>query len=98
MKRSRLVEALALAIALSPGFACAADAPVLPGVEVNALRDPVEKSYRKIVRGMDLFERRHSLAPNATLRFKLLPRSRDTVMQGITLTIASDNVAIPVPV
>jgi hypothetical protein len=47
---------------------------------------------------MDLFEERHALAPNAALRFKLLPRSRDTNMQGITLTIAGDRVSIPVPV
>jgi hypothetical protein len=68
----------------------------LPPVEVSALRDPVEKSYRKIVRGMDLFERRHSLAPAASLRFKLLPRNRDTNMQNISLAIVGDRVAIPV--
>src|SRR4051812_33959245 len=75
-----------------------ANDPVLAPVEVNALRDPVEKSYRKIMRGMDLFEQRHSVAPNASLRFKLLPRSRETNMQGITLTIVSERVEIPVPV
>jgi len=47
---------------------------------------------------MDLFEQRHSLAPNAPLRFKLLPRSRDTNMQGIALSIVGDRVTIPVPV
>lgn len=71
---------------------------VLPAVESRALRDPVEKSYRKIVRGMDLFEQRHSLAPNAPLRFKLLPRRRDTDMRNIELTVVSDNVTLPVPV
>jgi hypothetical protein len=87
--------------------ACAAQPPhttgeppvtVLPPVESRALRDPVEKSYRKIVRGMDLFERRRSLAPHAALRFKLLPRSREANMQGITLTIVSEHLAIPVPI
>jgi hypothetical protein len=67
-------------------------------VEVSALRDPVEKSYRKIVRGMDLFEQRRSLAPNASLRFKLLPRSRDTSMEAIALSVVGDSVNIPVPV
>ena len=71
----------------------------LPPVEVSALRDPVEKSYRKIVRGMDLFEQRRAIfAPGASLRFKLLPRHRDTNMQGIALSIVSDRVNIPVPV
>ena len=70
----------------------------LPPVHVAAPRDPVEKSYRKIVRGMDVFEQRHSLAPDAALRFKLLPRDRNTNMQGITLTIAGDRISIPVQV
>jgi hypothetical protein len=96
-----------LAIVLTSGNVCAADpqgqtrapaAAALPPVEVSALRDPVEKSYRKIVRGMDLFEQRRSLAPNAALRFKLLPRSRNANMEGIELNIVSENVTIPVPI
>ena len=47
---------------------------------------------------MDLFERRHALAPNASLRFKLLPRRRETNMEGIALTIVGERLAIPVPV
>jgi hypothetical protein len=70
----------------------------LPAVEVSALRDPVEKSYRRIVRGMDVFEQRHGLAPSASLRFQLLPRTRDTRMEDIALSIVSDTVNIPVRV
>ena len=99
--------AMAVALALISIDAPAADrhdssrpaaAAALPPVEVNALRDPVEKSYRKIVRGMDLFERRRSLAPDAPLRFKLLPRSRETRMEAIVLNIVGETVNIPVPV
>jgi hypothetical protein len=108
MTLSRLTgAAMQFAIMLTCGTVCAADsqgkssAPVttvLPPVHVDALRDPVEKSYRKIVKGMDLFEQKRSLAPNASLRFKLLPRHRDTNLQGITLNIVGDTVTIPVPV
>ena len=108
MRSSRLASAATqLAIMLTCGTVCAADpqaetgaaaTAVLPTVEARALRDPVEKSYRKIVKGMDLFERRHSLAPNASLRFKLLPRSRDTDMRGIALSIVGETVTIPVAV
>jgi hypothetical protein len=106
MKLSLTVAAMQLAVMLNFGNACAADrvekpapapAAALPPVEVRELRDPVEKSYRKIVRGMDLFEQRRSLAPNATLRFKLVPRNRDTNMQGVALSITGDTVMIPVP-
>jgi hypothetical protein len=99
--------AMSFAVALGSGNPVAADAQegigraaprALPPVEVTALRDPVEKSYRKIVKGMDLFEQRRNLAPHASLRFKLLPRRPDTDMEGIALRIVGDSVAIPVPV
>lgn len=70
----------------------------LPPVEVSALRDPVEKSYRRIVEGMDVFEGRRELAPAAPLRFKLLPRRRDTRMEGVALAIVGDAVHVPVDV
>jgi hypothetical protein len=70
----------------------------LPGVTVRATRDPVDKSYRKMVKGMDLFVAKHSLAPAATLRYKLLPRQHDTNMDGIALNVVGDTVTISVPV
>jgi hypothetical protein len=38
------------------------------------------------------------MAPNALLRFKLLPRQHDTRMDGIKLEILGDSFTIPVPV
>ena len=74
---------------------------VLPSVTVTAKanRDPVEKSYRKMVRGMDLFEQqRQGIAPNASLRFKLLPRKRDTDMNSVEIDVFGSNVDFSVPV
>lgn len=62
------------------------------------MRDPVDKSYRKMLQGMELFEQKRGMAPGASLRYKLLPRQRDTNMDGIELNIAGDTVIIPVPV
>src|SRR3954468_7710567 len=72
----------------------------LPPVTVTAspTRGAVEKSYRKMIAGMDLFERLHGMAPAASLRFKLLPRKRDTDMEHINLEILGDTIAIPVRV
>ena len=70
----------------------------IPSVTVSATRDPVDKSYRRMIKGMDRFEREHALAPNATLRFTLLPRISKTKMTGITLRVVGDNITIPVPV
>ena len=69
----------------------------LDGVTVTALRNPVDKSYRRMVAGMELFEeKRRYLAPAATLRFKLLPRKRDTDMEHIDLKIVGDSFVTPV--
>lgn len=71
-------------------------APVTISAKAN--RDPVEKSYRKMIRGMDLFEREHSLAPGASLRYKLLPRRRETDMNSIEIEIMGTSVDLLVPV
>ncbi len=75
-------------------------APALPSVTITAkaLRDPVEKSYRRMVSGMDLFQRRQALAPQAPLRFKLLPRHHDTDMRNIRLDVVGSSVETRVPV
>lgn len=59
-----------LALAVSTSWA----ADDTMSIEVTAIKNPVDKSYRKMVKGMDLFERDHSLAPAASLRYKLLQR------------------------
>ena len=67
-------------------------------VTVQSTRDPVDKSYRKMIRGMERFERERAMAPNAPLRFQLLPRLPAVDMRGITLRVAGNSVSVPVPV
>jgi hypothetical protein len=99
------------AIQLSLLFACAGlcvdataqqdkSGPALPSVTISAKanRDPVEKSYRKMIRGMDLFEKQHSMSPNGVLRFKLLPRKRETDLDGIVLEVIGSNIDFKVPI
>ncbi|CDG85348.1 hypothetical protein [Janthinobacterium agaricidamnosum] len=69
----------------------------IPTVTVQSTRDPVDKSYRKMVKGMDRFERDHAYAPNASLRFRLLPRQPGIDMHGIALKIVGDTLSVPVP-
>ncbi len=58
----------------------------------------MEKSYRKMLRGMDLFERQHGMAPKALLRFKLLPRRHDTDINDVVLEVVGPTVETPVPI
>ncbi|MDB5755865.1 MAG: hypothetical protein JWR56_2293 [Massilia sp.] len=100
-KLSHLTAAVALAACwAAPAFAQTPPPPAapIPSVTVSTTRDPVDKSYRKMIKGMDRFEREHALAPAATLRFHLLPRLSTAKMTGITLRVAGDNVTLPVPV
>ncbi len=67
-------------------------------VHVTTVRDPVSKSYRKMVEGMDLFEAKHALAPQAELKFRLLPRKRDTRMEDVRLEVVGDDFQKPLKV
>lgn len=68
-------------------------------VTVTGMSNPVEKSYRKMVRGMDHFDRaRAALAPNASLRFKLLPRKPGTDIDHIVLKVIGDTFAYQLPI
>jgi hypothetical protein len=66
-------------------------------VRVSGLRNPVDKSYRKMVNGMALFERLHARAPDASLRYRLWPRKPDTDLRGVALRIVGDSFERPVP-
>ncbi len=91
------------------GVACAACAvwPVahaqktaqqaVPTVTVPGTRDPVDKSYRKMIKGMNRFQRDHALAPDASLRFRLLPRQKELDMRSVSLKIVGDKLSLPVP-
>lgn len=66
-------------------------------VEVQGLTDPDAHAYRKMIRGMDAFERYRRLAPAAQLRYRLIPRLRGVRTDGVTVTVQGDHVKLPVP-
>ena len=104
MQRTLLTRAAVLIALASACIAVGAQekkpAGALPPVTVTAAaQDPVEKSYRKMVQGMDLFERlRPSMAPNAVLRFKLLPRRHSTDLAHVLLEVVGSSFAYEVPI
>ncbi|MBC7648271.1 MAG: hypothetical protein H7197_04035, partial [Vitreoscilla sp.] len=94
--------ALLALLAMMGAVASAQDKPgaALPSVTIaaKANRDPVEKSYRKMVRGMDLFNAERSMSPNGVLRFKLLPRRPETDMKSIAMEVIGSTVAFEVAI
>jgi hypothetical protein len=93
----RSLVVLEFAVAAVAAATAAAQEPAAT-VRVSTTRDPVDKSYRKMIKGMERFEREHAFAPAAPLRFHLLPRTPDLRMDGITLRVAGDTVSVPVPI
>jgi hypothetical protein len=91
---------IALTSLAGPALASAQQAQSGPPqtVTVTSTRDPVDKSYRKMISGMERFQREHALAPQAVLRFHLLPRTPGVDMRGITLRVLGDHIAVPVQV
>jgi len=92
---------LVCACLLLAGAAHAQGAPsggTLPSMTISgkATPDPVEKSYRAMVRGMDLFEREKARAPKAALRFKVLPRKQDVSLSNLDLYVLGRTLEIPV--
>lgn len=71
------------------------DAP-MQVVQVEGLRDPDEQSYRRMIKGMDAFEKYHGLAPDALLRYRLIPRLPGVQAAGTRLSIQSDKITLPV--
>lgn len=65
-------------------------------VQVTALRDADEKRYRKIFKGMKIFEENHRLAPAAALRFRLYPRSKDASFDGLVVKLSGEKTNIDV--
>lgn len=94
--RRVMSRAVLLALAALCGPVQAGNDP--DAVEITALRHPVDKSYRKMVQGMELFERRHALAPHATLRYKLLPRKRSADLRNLEVEIVGKTFDLPVEV
>lgn len=87
-------HAAAFPTAQNPAAAQAQSA--VPVVEVAGLRDVDEKSYRRIFKGMQVFEENHQLAPAASLRFRLYLRSRNASFAGLRVKLSGDKTDIPI--
>lgn len=101
LERIRRPRLAVWALALLTGSGAALAQDTLPPVTVSAAGSPpaVEKSYRRMWDAMDLFERRRAeLAPQAQLRFQLLPRKPGVSVDDVDLHVLGRSLAIPVPV
>ncbi len=87
---------LTLAGAAATGGQVAAD-PAMPVVRIDGVSDPDRQSYRRMVKGMDAFDKYRALAPDAQLRYRLVPRLAGVQAAGTTVQIQGDKTTIAVP-
>lgn len=66
-------------------------------IEVQGTRDPALRPYRTMLRGLDAYADHQRLAPDAPLRFLLVPATSQARIDGVTLHLSADNLSIPVP-
>ena len=69
-------------------------------VEVKGIRNPLLKPYKYMAAGLDAFEDKHALAPQApNLRFKLRPRKPgEASMEDLKLRLAGDQHSTDLPI
>ena len=97
MKRLTIIAAL-LAMA-APAFAQEAKPAAAETVQVSSIKDPALRPYRQMVRGLDAWEEKRALAPNASLRFEMITADGKPVAPGgLQLRIAGDKVDIALPI
>jgi hypothetical protein len=77
--------------------AAAPDQPV-PTVAVTGTKDPDWKPYRKMLDGMNAFDKFHALAPQAELKFILRPQKPDATIDDLKLRIVGDHSSIDIPI
>ncbi|QNA87496.1 hypothetical protein G4G28_01715 [Massilia sp. Dwa41.01b] len=67
-------------------------------VEVSGVKNPELKPYRQMLKGLDAFEKLHSLAPAAPLKFQLVSDTRKIAFDTVTLKLSGKNTDVPLPV
>lgn len=98
MKPSPIIAVL-LTMAV-PAFAQdAATEPAAAGqVQVSSIKDPELRPYSHMVRGLDAWEAKRALAPQAELRFELWTRDgKPAIPDGLQLRLAGNEVDIALP-
>ncbi|MCA1854787.1 hypothetical protein LE190_02435 [Massilia oculi] len=99
MKRFSTAAAL-LALALpSTAQETAAPGPVAAEtVQVSSIKDPALQPYRRMLRGLDAWDKQRALAPQASLRFELWTADgHPAPVEGLQLRIAGERVDIALP-
>ncbi|PRC94639.1 hypothetical protein [Solimicrobium silvestre] len=67
-------------------------------IEVRGIKDPEWKPYRIMLKGLDAFDKYHSLAPKADLKFILRPQVPNMSITDVKLHIEANDVSIPIPI
>jgi hypothetical protein len=65
-------------------------------VQISGIKNQDWKSYKTMVKGLDVFAKLHSLSPQASPKFQLIPRKVGITMEGVDLRLVIDEIARPI--
>jgi hypothetical protein len=83
---------------VSFAFADETSPEVTSQVTVSGSKDPDWKPYRKMLDGLDAFDKYHALAPSAELKFILRPQQPNLNVADLKLRIVGDSTNIDLPI
>jgi hypothetical protein len=69
-----------------------------PSVEISATKNPDAKAYRALLKGLDVFEKYRSAAPQAEPKFILKPRKEGLEVNHLSLRITYDEISVPLQI
>lgn len=72
--------------------------PQTQAIEISGTKDPDWKRYRAMLKGLNAFDKYHSLAPNATHKYILRPRQEGVELQGVSLRLAYNDMSLPISI
>jgi predicted nucleic acid-binding Zn-ribbon protein len=67
-------------------------------VEISAYKGPELRSYAQMLKGLLVYQEKRQHAPDSELYFVLIPKKKETRLEGLTMRLASDETSTTIPV
>jgi hypothetical protein len=96
VSQNSVENAAAPSAGTTPASAADANAEPIAEVDVSATKNPDWKRYRVMLKGIDAFDKQHVLAPQASAKFILKPRTAAARLSGVALRLATDEHSSPI--
>jgi hypothetical protein len=67
-------------------------------VEISSYKGPELRSYAQMLKGLLAYQDKRQHAPDSVLYFILIPKKKESRLEGLTMRLASDETSTTIPV